>query len=367
MEGRIDYSFIEKCIKNKISFAAYSLPNQNQFSIMIQKAAYPIKINPTEDLINLNGFLIAPFDLSISSKLLIQNNFVLAENETHLEAFHFVQNTIHRVKDSSDLAFNTSHETYNNQFDKCLSLMKKNKAQKIVLSRVISAYRKTEKPISEIFKSINQRYPSSFNYLLYTPNSGIWMGATPEKLLRLDKDLATTVALAGTQTRKECPDHKYEWGEKEKQEQNIVVDFVESSIKKYLDGDRLKKHTKTILAAKAAHLETTFQFNASHLKQKLNNFLDDLHPTPAVCGFPKSAVLKYIREIEDHDRELYAGFLGPINIHQKTDLFVNLRCLKAKGNSMSLFVGGGLTLDSKSQSEWDETSLKAQTLLSFIN
>jgi isochorismate synthase len=367
MEGRIDYSFIEKCLKNRISFAAFTLPNQKQFSMMIQKAAYPIKINPRDDLSKLNGFLIAPFDLSISSKLFIQNDFVLTENETHFEACHFVQNTIHRVKDSSDLAFNTSHETYNNQFEKCLSLMKKNRTQKIVLSRVVSAYKKAENPISEIFRSINQSYPSSFNYLLYTPNSGIWMGATPEKLLRLDEDIASTVALAGTQTRRERPDHKYEWGDKEKLEQKIVVDFVESGIKKHLHGDQLKKHTKTILAAKAAHLETTFKFDAFHLIEKLNDFLDDLHPTPAVCGFPKLAVLKFIREIEDHDRELYAGFLGPINIHQKTDLFVNLRCLKAKGNSMSLFVGGGLTLESEAQSEWDETSLKAKTLLSFIN
>lgn len=367
MEGRIDYSFIERCIKHRISFAAYTLPNQNKFSIMIQKAAYPKLINPADNLSTLTGFLLAPFDSTISRKLIIQNDFFLSENQINLDAYHFVQNTIHRLKYSSDLAFNTSRETYNNQFEKCLSLMKKNKAQKIVLSRIISTYKNNDTSFSRIFKSVNRAYPSSFNYLLYTPNSGIWMGATPEKLLRLDENIATTVALAGTQTRKESSEHKYEWGDKEKDEQKIVVDFVETGIKKYIQDDDLRKHTKTILAANAAHLETTFRFNASNLKERLNDFLDDLHPTPAVCGFPKSAVLRYIRETEDHDREYYAGFLGPINFLNKTDLFVNLRCFKAKGNSLSLFVGGGLTIGSEVQSEWDETSLKAQTLLDLIS
>ncbi len=367
MEGRIDYSFIEHCLKNRISFAAYTLPNQNQFTMMIQKAAYPQKINSTDNLSKLTGFLLAPFDTTTSSKLLIQNDFFLSEGQTNLEASLFIQKTIHQTKDSNELPFATSHETYKNQFETIKDLFKKNKARKIVLSRIISTYKKNEVSFSEIFKSINQAYLTSFNYLLFTPNSGIWMGATPEKILRIDGDSASTVALAGTQARKASSDHKYEWGDKEKDEQKIVVDFIEAGIKKYTRDDILKKHTKTILAAKAAHLQTTFKFNASNIRDNLNNFLDDLHPTPAVCGFPKSAVLKYIRETEHHDREYYAGFLGPINILNKTDLFVNLRCLKARGNSLSLFVGGGLTMDSEAQSEWDETSLKAQTLLAHIN
>jgi len=53
-------------------------------------------------------------------------------------------------------------------------------------------------------------------------------------------------------------------------------------------------------------------------------------------------------------------------MNEKTDLFVNLRCMKILKDKLVLFVGGGLTEQSEPQSEWEETVLKAKTLLSIL-
>lgn len=368
MEAQIDYSFIDKCLEKRICFAAYSQPNQTEFSIVLQRAAYPLKFNPTDAFTNHKGFLMAPFDSSHSDKLLIQKDFFLREYESSVEAWNFVQNLKPNKKYKSDLPLSTPDEIYFKQFHNFISYLNRRRAKKLVLSRIINTYKNPNRSYSDLFKLLNSKHPTAFNYIFYTPNSGLWLGASPEQLLRIEGEEAYTSALAGTQEiQQDTPLSKYVWGEKEEQEQQFVVNYIERLLKKYLGDEKPKKHTRSIRAAKAVHLETTYKFQAFKISLKLSEFIEELHPTPAVCGLPKSAALKLIRETEHHDREFYSGFLGPINIEKKTDLFVNLRCLKANDQNLSLYVGGGITPDSEAQSEWNETVLKSQTLISLIN
>jgi isochorismate synthase len=87
-----------------------------------------------------------------------------------------------------------------------------------------------------------------------------------------------------------------------------------------------------------------------------------LHPTPAVCGIPKENAKEMIREFEKHRRGDYTGYFGPVKTGD-VSLFVNLRSAFVNNNKMFLFIGGGITADSKPEKEWDETELKAKTLL----
>ncbi|MDP4184710.1 MAG: chorismate-binding protein, partial [Bacteroidota bacterium] len=82
---------------------------------------------------------------------------------------------------------------------------------------------------------------------------------------------------------------------------------------------------------------------------------------------PKNKSKEIILQTEKHDREFYSGFLGKIGVEQKTDLFVNLRCMKILPEHFQLFAGGGLTIDSECDKEWEETNQKIQTLLSVID
>jgi isochorismate synthase len=69
-----------------------------------------------------------------------------------------------------------------------------------------------------------------------------------------------------------------------------------------------------------------------------------LHPTPAVCGLPKQEAKDFILENEGYDRKYYTGFLGELNKEAfnketlKSDLYVNLRCMKIKDNQAHLYV-----------------------------
>ena len=90
-----------------------------------------------------------------------------------------------------------------------------------------------------------------------------------------------------------------------------------------------------------------------------------LHPGPAISGYPITPALDFISKTENHDREYYCGFLGPITA-QKTSLYINLRCMRLFANAACLYVGGGYTEDSIIEKEWEETELKSQTLLTVL-
>jgi isochorismate synthase len=78
----------------------------------------------------------------------------------------------------------------------------------------------------------------------------------------------------------------------------------------------------------------------SNLKQVISV----LHPTPAVCGLPKQKQRILFWKMKD-TTEYYTGFLGELNKEAfnketlKSDLYVNLRCMKIKDNQAHLYMG----------------------------
>jgi isochorismate synthase len=113
-------------------------------------------------------------------------------------------------------------------------------------------------------------------------------------------------------------------------------------------------------------LKTEFKIERNLSFKDKAKMITALHPTPAVCGLPKLKALDLIKDVETHDREYYAGYWGPLEANGDFALYVNLRSMKIAENQLSLFVGGGIIADSLPQKEWEETQLKAQTLLSVI-
>ena len=90
-----------------------------------------------------------------------------------------------------------------------------------------------------------------------------------------------------------------------------------------------------------------------------------LHPTPAVNGVPKEQSKQLIKEIElegsNQDRSIYTGFIG-LASETYSKLYVNLRCCQLTKNNAHIYVGGGFTLQSDVESEWEETERKSETL-----
>ena len=219
------------------------------------------------------------------------------------------------------------------------------------------------------FLELTVRYPSAFVSLVAIPGIGTWLGASPEVLLTLDGQALTTMALAGTQRRPEDrPLAEVRWGHKEAIEQEMVSDYVRAFFRR-AGVERLSESgPHTVAAANVVHLQTLFRVEVAEEERLAlaNRVLDELHPTSAVCGMPKHQALEFILAHEGYDRQFYSGFLGPVHMEGRSSLFVNLRCMQLAADYASLYVGGGITAESDPASEWRETEMKAETMLSVL-
>ena len=66
--------------------------------------------------------------------------------------------------------------------------------------------------------------------------------------------------------------------------------------------------------------------------------------------------------MKNYNRAYYSGYLGELNISGETSLFVNLRCMQLNNTIASVYIGGGITIDSISENEWEETVAKAEIM-----
>lgn len=240
--------------------------------------------------------------------------------------------------------------------EKLISDLKKSKLDKVVLSKLkIIPFKDSPE---KVFEKLNQKYTSTFNYLISIEGVGCWMGATPELLFNLNNNQFNSVSLAGTKT-----DISQQWGNKELEEQQIVTDFIHQQLKESCT-DIAVDGPNTMNAGTFYHLQT--KFTAQTKFENWQNLINNLHPTPATCGLPQQLAKDHIVSIEPHNREFYTGFLGPVN-SSKMSLFVNLRCMQILNENAILYLGGGITAQSNSNDEWDETEKKSETLLKVIS
>lgn len=334
----------------KLPFVIYSKPNtSDSFGLFQQDSKLYILENYKS-----KGFVLNAFD-SESKFLFPLEKCVQLSTENDFEVSEV----------NSTLQDNFSKETKQNfetLVSDAIAKIDIGVCTKIVVSRkeiqVIASF-----DLVRTFQKLVQFYPTAFTYCAFHPEIGLWIGASPEQLLKVKENSIQTVALAGTKTKDKIDEV---WGEKEVIEQQLVTDFIIENLKPFI-SENLVSEPYTYQAGNLLHIKTDI---SAQLKEKshLGEVLNILHPTPAVCGFPKDKAKDFILENEGYNREFYAGFLGELNYEgenqesKNSDLFVNLRCMKIENNIANIYVGCGIIKDSNPELEFFETVNKSKTI-----
>ena len=283
------------------------------------------------------------------------NGFVIS-NFLGTKFYGFTENQELSKIDSTN-PFCISKEDYLIQATSFVNQLKSKKIDKAVLSRIKKVEDVKISPI-ELFHKLCTTYPDAFCYYIESEILGNWVGATPEKLIHGSKMLASTMALAGTKQS----DDSSSWGAKEMHEQNLVKEYIEDTLSTYSEIVNISEQQE-LIAGPVKHLVNYFSFRS--INNSYSEVIKNLHPTPAVSGFPKKEALQLIETTEKHQRSIYAGIIGVKSL-ESMRLFVNLRCCQFIGSTAYLYVGGGFTPESIPENEWQETENKAKTLLNVM-
>lgn len=353
---------INLCLKKNIPFVTFRMPDNSNIQTWIQFSGKFNFFESIHEVDGKEGFVYAPFHRRTNFPLVFFEPELIFENENFEDSLFNEISSMPAMYPEYGIekTYEVSHEDYLKQATFYKQSFNQH-FQKAILSRIHIEKRQESFDTGDFFMTLQNTYPKAFCHLINIPGAGIWAGASPETLLRIDENKATTISLAGTKAKSNT-----QWSDKEIEEQKIVTDYIENALTEFGINKFEKEDIQNLQAGNLVHLATKFNFDKKYLDVRLTEFISELHPTPAVCGLPKEKALELIYRTEMHNREYYAGYCGPINYKDKTDLFVNLRCMKIFPDKLALYVGGGLTAASDPEKEWEETVLKANTLLSVI-
>jgi isochorismate synthase len=345
---------IETKVKNQLQddlpFVLYSKPNSEEIIGFFQHNNTLFEVNDFTE----KGFIMANFDGS--------KTHLIPESES--EVVHFILDK-KELKLSLEELGNLNPIAENN-FERLVAkgivAIQNDEFKKVVVSRT-ETIELTSFDVMDTFQKLVQLYPSTFVYCFFHPKVGNWFGATPEQLLKVSDREFETISLAGTQ--KDTGSKEIIWGDKEKEEQQFVTDYLVSKLENVASELRYTI-PYSIKAGSIWHIKTDVS-GVLNLEASLKKVIQLLHPTPAVCGLPKEIAKSFIVENENYDRSFYTGFLGELNstfsgTTKSSDLFVNLRCMRITDLHAHLYVGCGITKDSDPKKEWMESVNKSTTM-----
>lgn len=255
----------------------------------------------------------------------------------------------------------TEKDDYIRRLTRLISELKGGR-EKAVMSRLICGRFAKFEP-EELANEYFSKFPDSFCFLFFHPITGYWMGASPELLLEMhDSKSAATRALAGTKP----VDDESPWSAKNIEEHDFVVEDILSRLSALPGSVRAEKGERHDLKyAAVRHLCTPIRLESDE-PLPVSEIIHSLHPTPAVCGFPREKGLECIRVYEDHPRNCYGGLItvptstGPLT-------YVILRCVHFDTEKWAIYTGSGITHASEADDEWLETEAKATPLVQLLS
>lgn len=365
------FDTLEAQHSNQLPFVVYSRPINSIVKCWLQEDDV---LHKTETF-SESGFVFAPFDKINVSVLLPEANCELHILETETLKVTEIESNVDSLE--------ADKNNHVNLVIKGINSIKSGHLEKVVLSRTVEKQSQGTNPL-KIFKRLFNTYKNAMVYCWYHPKVGLWLGATPELLFKIEGKQLTTISLAGTQPFMANSEPK--WTNKELDEQQIVTDYISNQLESYTNKIHISD-VETVRAGNLLHLKTRL---TSIIKNttSLKSIIEALHPTPAVCGFPKHDAKDFILANEGYNREYYTGFLGELNLKQsktrntnrknvennayavvktQSNFYVNLRCMQMLNNKVVIYVGGGITKNSIPENEWEETVNKSSTIKSILN
>jgi para-aminobenzoate synthetase component 1 len=231
----------------------------------------------------------------------------------------------------------------------------------------------------QLFMRLRRDNPAPFAAFIDRGESKV-VSASPERFFKIVDGTISTSPIKGTRRRgvDDIEDallrNELLTSEKDRAENTMIVDLLRNDlghvceygsvhVKKLCD---LEEHPTLF------HLVSTIE---GMLRPDANfaDILRALFPCGSITGAPKVSTMKIIDDLEPTARGLSMGAIGYYipktgfaPVEPCFDISVAIRTMVVRDNIATFNVGGGITIDSYPDAEYDESLLKAKALLSAI-
>ena len=242
--------------------------------------------------------------------------------------------------------------------------------EKVVLARAVRARARVPFDPAAVLERLRDAYPNAYVFAV-ARGPRCFLGATPERLVRLRDGAVDAACLAGSAPRGETPEEDARLGSallasaKDRAEHAVVVRSVRAALEGVCSEVHSPDEPRLLRLRNVQHLYTPVDGQVSWPTCVLD-LVQRLHPTPAVGGYPREGALLFIREREGLDRGWYAGPVGWLDRRGDGVFAVALRSALVHGTEATLFAGCGIMAQSRASDEYAETCLKLRPMLNAL-
>ncbi len=243
---------------------------------------------------------------------------------------------------------------------------------KVVLSRkLILTLHKPADPEQVLARLMSQN-PHAFHFSLPLGQDRRLLGASPELLLRVSGGEVFTHPLAGSAKRGGEPAQDRQVARdllasrKDQHEHRLVIDEIRRVLTPHCRELAIPANPTLMSTDTLWHLGTPIAGQLHPGQASVLSLACQLHPTPALCGYPTDLARQFILEQEPFRRALFSGIVGWCDSQGNGEWAVVIRCGVLDGHQVELFAGAGIVAGSDPAMEWAETGTKLGTMLKAL-
>ncbi len=255
--------------------------------------------------------------------------------------------------------------------ESALGAIAQGQLHKVVLAHTLRVQAARPLSIAAALATLRQRHPDCYTFSVGSGLGPVFLGASPERLLRVHQRQLQTEAIAGSAPRGENAQADRAIAEalrnspKELHEHQLVSTFIVKTLQQLGLDPQHPLLPRVLSLTGIQHLQTPIQCRLPAHIHPLD-VLARLHPTPAVAGVPQQVACEQIQQWEGFERSLYAAPLGWIDRQSNCDFCVGIRSALIEGRQAQLFAGAGIVSGSQPEQELAEIVLKLRTLLAVL-
>lgn len=254
-----------------------------------------------------------------------------------------------------------SRADWSRAVDRALERIERGQIEKIVLARSRTASVPSPLDLAATFAALREAHPECFRFLYWSEHGGLFLGASPERLVSLREGRIEADAVAGTH-----PVGAPAGGTavpslltdpKERREHEIVVREILAALEDAGAGGAVALEPSLQRLRHVVHLKSSITASAPAGAHVLD-LVAHLHPTPAVAGSPRERAIDLIQTLEPRSRGWYAGPVGWLDAAGDGDFAVGIRSALVQGDRALLYAGAGIVEGSRAEREWEECDSK---------
>lgn len=204
-------------------------------------------------------------------------------------------------------------------------------------------------------------YRSDAPFKLYIKDKFVCF--SPERFVKIEENTISTYPMKGTIDAK-IPDAKnlILSDEKEKAEHVMAVDLLRNDLSMVASKVSVEKfrYVEKINAGERELLQVSSKIVGvleENWHEKIGTILSTMLPAGSITGTPKKKSMEIIAQVEGYDRGFFSGVFGVYD-GKSLDSAVMIRFLEKTKEGHVFKSGGGITLLSEAQKEYDEMCSK---------